>query len=287
MRTIGAIGTTRDLSSGDHVSWTYSSDAEHREVLSAFFAEGAARGERLVYFAPRSLRERLPDYLGSGEFNRLVGSGRLLTLPTEDAFGPGTAFDPDAVLGSWESLTRDAVAEGFPGLRAAGEAGWLLGHVGTGHAFDRYEFGAELLAEAVPLTALCCYDARTIHPAGIGTARAFHPKRLGPASFEAGFTMTSAGAGRVALSGEVDFVHAPAIGTLLIGAAGRVRELDLSGLRFADGAAVRALAEAAGAIASLHGSVQFRGAPPAFRRIWDVLGLGGQVAVSFESAGHE
>lgn len=148
------------------------------------------------------MRERLPDYLGSGEFDRLVGSGRLLTLPTEDAYVPGTVFDRDALLGSWESLTRDTVSEGFPAY------------------------------------------ARRARPDGCS--------------------------GRSA--------------PLLVDAAGRVRELDLSGLRFADGVAVRAPAEAAGAIASPHGNVQFRRAPPAFRRMWDVLGLAGHVAVSFEGA---
>lgn len=39
-RRVGVLDGASDLQAGDHVCWTYASDAEHRQVLTIYFSEG-------------------------------------------------------------------------------------------------------------------------------------------------------------------------------------------------------------------------------------------------------
>ncbi len=282
MRTKGTIFTGRDLSAGDHVCWSYSSDDEHRAVISSFFAEGIERGERIAYFAPVELRARLPVYVGS-RYEELSASGQLVELATEEALVPGAEFDSLTLLRGWEALTTASVDAGYRGLRAAGEAGWLLERAGLGLPFTQYEFRADLLVARVPLTALCCYDLRLLDHNAVGVARALHPLTMGQTGRDAGFSLTSAGEGTVMLAGEIDQLHAARIGTLLAEAARDITELELSGLQFVDVTGFRALAEAAAAIDSVHGRVRFTGASDSFQRTWILLGL--DARVDFASPG--
>lgn len=251
-------------------------------MLAGFFNEGLERGERLAYFAPVPCRSRFPGYLGRERTHALIQSGRLVMLPAEDACEPWIDFNPDTLLAAWEDLTRASLADGYPALRAAGEAGWLLRHLGAGHAFARYEFGADLLAESLPLTALCCYDRRILKRQTIDVARALHPLALGPDGAGAGFSIIAKGDGVVAVGGELDVVHAERIAALLESAAGRIRALDLSSLRFTDVTGLRALARAAVSIAAANGVVRFLGAPAMVRRLWGMLRLSELVPVTFE-----
>jgi MEDS: MEthanogen/methylotroph, DcmR Sensory domain len=61
---VGVLDHIAGLQTGDHVCWTYASDAEHRQVLTTFFAEGVARGEKVFYLADdETAAERLLDAL--------------------------------------------------------------------------------------------------------------------------------------------------------------------------------------------------------------------------------
>ena len=77
----GVLDRIAGLQTGDHVCWTYATDAEHRQVLTTFFAEGVARGEKVFYLADDNAGAgRLLDALGDeGQpVDRLQASGQLV-----------------------------------------------------------------------------------------------------------------------------------------------------------------------------------------------------------------
>lgn len=283
VRRVGVLTSGHGLEAGDHICWSFSNDDEQRAVLSAFYAEGVERGERLVYFAPEHLHAQLRAALGSDMVDDLIADGRLTMISCGQMANPDGSLDEGFLIDTWEAFAAESVAAGYPGLRAAGHACSLRDRAWSDRQIARYEFRADLLAARLPLTALCCYDERVLDARSIALARSVHPLVLAKGDTrDAGFTMICTAPGEVTLAGEVDVLHATTVEAALHAAGGDLRTLDLSDLRFADVTAVRAVAGAIGAIAARGNPPVIRGAPALFRRIWDLLALPEPVGGTFE-----
>jgi hypothetical protein len=95
-RAIGSLDGAAGLGAGDHVCWTYQSEEERRRVLTEFFAEGAARGDQLVYWALEDSGDpQLEGLRGArNEVDAFIETGRLVIQPARDVYAPGGTFDP-------------------------------------------------------------------------------------------------------------------------------------------------------------------------------------------------
>ncbi len=80
--------------------------------------------------------------------------------------------------------------------------------------------------------------------------------------------------GALNLEGEIDASCSEEAGSRLLAAATQTDPcVDLTNLRFADVAAIRAIAAAVHLIALRAGSIELRGASPTFRKTWELLQL--------------
>jgi hypothetical protein len=140
------------LQTGDHVCWSYASDAEHRQVLTTYFAEGIARGERVVYLAGDAAAARVMDALRDGgqPVDRLLATGPLVVKAAEEAYTPGGVFDPDALLDLLRTWVEEAAQKGWTGVRGAGEVAWLLGRPDVEGRWGGYELRVDVLASRQP-----------------------------------------------------------------------------------------------------------------------------------------
>jgi hypothetical protein len=245
-RATGSLDGAAGLGAGDHLCWTYASDEERRQVLATFFAEGAAAGEQLVYWALEGSSDPLLDDLRGSrdEVDALLATGRLLVQPAQAVYTPGKEFDSDAMLDNFRVLLAQALQEGHSGLRVATEVGWLLGHPDALEHWDAYELRADLLAAQLPLTVICGYDMRQCDPAELPIIQSVHQLQSPPASPGTPLRRHGTADGGLGLEGELDFLWAGKVESLLTATAGDLRRplLDLSGLGFADVAGVRAIA---------------------------------------------
>jgi anti-anti-sigma factor len=278
-RGVGVLDDVGGLQTGDHVCWTYDSDVEHRRVVTAFSSEGVTRGEKVVYLADGEEAARLVDALGDeGQpVDRLLGGGQLVVKAAEEAYTPGGAFDPDAILGLVRALVQGAVEEGWTGLRAAGEVAWLQGRPDAEDRWAGYELRVDLLAARLAYTGLCCYDLRVCGAAATMVPQAVHPLRLTPPAPDDRplFGVHGTADGGLGLVGEIDCWCAEDVRALVTAAAGDLHApvLDVSGLRFADVAAMRMIAAVAHDLARTHGRVRLHGVSPTFRKVWGLLQL--------------
>lgn len=117
-----------DLPWGTHFSLLYRSKEELLEVIIPYYRTGLARGDRCLLITGVLLNEaearaaltegipRLDDYLERGQME---------IIPRGKWYLPDGKFEQTKVLELWKRRIREAVARGYPGLRASGDVSWL------------------------------------------------------------------------------------------------------------------------------------------------------------------
>jgi anti-anti-sigma regulatory factor len=241
-----------ELQSGDHVCWIYDSDKEHREILTRFFKEGLERDERLLYLARRFTVENVTAYLQDAgiEVKDALRSGQLTVMDAEAAYIGEDGFQPERLADASCEEAMQAVVDGYRGLRAASETGWLAAEVVSPARLVEYEFRVDEVVSSLPQIGLCGYDARCVDADWLLALQAVHPSRiLSPSARPSPFTITRAD-GAIAIQGEVDQTCCKAFSLALRAVAASLSSrqemiLDLIGLRFRDLTGLRAVARLA------------------------------------------
>jgi anti-anti-sigma regulatory factor len=239
----GAIG----LHPGDHVCWTYGSDQEHREVLTGFLTQGLKRNERVVYLGRRYSEDTVLSYLRQAgvadkQFRRL---GQLVIEDLHQAVLGDGEFQSERSARAFQQAAAQAVADGYRGLRVAGETASLVPGSLNALALVEHEFWVTPTVASAPLTALCGYDTRFCDPDCLLAAQAVHPLRVTSASMRASSFHLGIGArGEVVFEGKADWSCRGAFQLALQAAAARGSSrlvLDLGQLGFIDLSCLRAL----------------------------------------------
>jgi hypothetical protein len=166
------------------------------QVAGPFLAEGAARGELLMYVAeaPRpATAARLRDRYGS----RVIRVARIA-----EVYGESGIIDADAQLGMFAAVLADALAAGFSGLRIAADNTPLVTDERRLAAWIRWEHVADRFMADNPATALCAFDGHRVDVNSMRHLATLHPLSSA-ADAQPRFRMYSDG-GSLCLEGDVD-----------------------------------------------------------------------------------
>lgn len=277
-RTCGLLDDLSGLHPGDHICWSYGSDEEHRRTLTAYMLEGLKRQERLVIFTHHYSPQKISGYLESAgvEVESLVASRQLVFLSAPDVYAPAGTFEPGPMLEQFELAVENALADGYPSLRAASETEWLLPAFSDPETLLQFEFEAERLVSRLKLTGLCGFDRRRCDPALLLRLEAIHPARS-MTSFgqQSTFGISASPSGDIAVDGEIDLLGRDAWDTVLGIVSQDVSSLtlDMARVDFIDAAALRSLAGVAARLASEGGSVTLHSLHGSARRCLELLDL--------------
>lgn len=276
MRARGVAGSVGGLGVSDHVCWTFGSDEEYRDFRDAalyFAADGMALRQRLVYVSERRADDVLSDLRSLGDPDALRRNGALVVQQVADVYpGGGPITDAEAQLTAFDEAVRQAMTDGFSGVRVVAEVSalvcepaWCDTHAAWEQLADRY------MAAPHPLAALCGYDQRIVGCAGASVLASVHPVRHDDTATFSVF----ADDGAVCLEGEVDAFQVPLLERALAAVpdapGGEPLVVDLSELAFIDVAGTSVLARhVAGRVAG-GAEVHVRRARPLVRRLWAML----------------
>jgi anti-anti-sigma regulatory factor len=261
---------------GDHLCLPFGSEAEQREVVSAYIADGLRRGERVLYFADRTHPDAIDAWLGphSVDGALAIARGQLDVRPAGDG-----AFDPVELVVGIRDAVRDARAAGFKGLRLTGEMSWALrgdlGHL----SLHEYESGvASTVVNTGDLAAVCQYDERVFATADLPALLARHAGvvHVDPLRDDRRLRIARTHSPRgLRFGGVIDDSTAGPLADALAEAAGWSSAepwlvLDLTELDFIDVAGIRSLVRFAESLASRR-RVTVRGMPAAMRRVLAIM----------------
>ena len=171
--------TLGGLRASGHLCFPYESEDERRRTLVAFIREGLARRERCLYIGvPVDQDDVMAALEAAGvRAERAVERGDLVLATQGETYLRTGGFDVDDSLALMEGLVDRALADGYVGLRATGEASaplpdelWRL--------VLRYEARLNERLSRRPFVALCRFHAEEIPPERVQDVLRTHPLAL-------------------------------------------------------------------------------------------------------------
>jgi anti-anti-sigma factor len=284
VRVHGRVVEVPEAGPSDHVCWVYDDDRDLDAAVGRFLTGGLARGDRLLVVGEGMIETLSTATLPFGGTDTLVAKGALQTLTLADAYDPTGRFVPEQQLAFYAAATRQAIDDGYRGLRLVAEVSALALDPVHRPALVRWEHLADdLVAHGAGFTAMCAYRAElgaetldevaTVHPL------VHTPEGVPP--FQVFFDD-----GRVVVAGSVDSFTADRLGTVLAATPvdGPHTVLDLGRLEFVDVAGCRALARWAQAVCARPAQLRVTGASRLVERMWRLLALDDLAPVTFAGA---
>jgi MEDS: MEthanogen/methylotroph, DcmR Sensory domain/STAS domain len=264
MRGAGVVTDVRGRGPHDHLCWAYDDPASYDRHAAMFLAEGLAAGQRIWLMTGRggdTAAEIIPGFAGA------IRDGAAEVMSMTDLYPADGLVDPEALTDGYAAATDLALADGFSGLRIAGDGTHFLTGPAQVDAFVRFEHLVDRLMIERPFAAVCGFDRGRVDDATLTAVAAVHPlvnADLTP-------VRVYAGDGYRVLAGELDWASRDTFPTLLArtdtAAAGRVI-LDVSELRFVDHRSLLAIEAYA---YTYDRRVVLRGGRPPLLRLLDLL----------------
>ena len=152
---VNALG---DMPWGSRVCMFYEAKEDLLDTVGPFFKAGLESNEFCLWApsdpvtveeARLELRRRISD------FDRHLAAGNMEIAPGREWYLDGDRFDLDRINAAWDQKLRGALANGYDGMRASGDAFWL--HTKHWEEFCDYERQLNTMLKGRPLTLLCTY----------------------------------------------------------------------------------------------------------------------------------
>lgn len=143
---------------GSHICMFYETPQDLIDIEGLYFGAGLAAGEFCVCALSgpvdreaiiAGLRRSIPD------FDRHLEGGHIEFMPGYKWRLRGDEIDPQRIARGWAAKLAEALAKGFTGMRAAGNALWIEDH--PWKDFEEYEVELGRMMEGRRMIALCTY----------------------------------------------------------------------------------------------------------------------------------
>jgi anti-anti-sigma factor len=170
----------------------------------------------------------------------VLASSQLVVAPADHHMVSGNRFDPGERIGLLMEGVRHALAEGFEGLRFAGDASCVADVRAGTELLTRYEYDVSPAFDQ-PLTMLCLFDSARFSATEIGALEDAHDIRidLQPPTGRLETVTSTVQPRRCRIIGEIDGCNLAQLVEVVNRLAAHDDDihLDLSELRFIDAAA--------------------------------------------------
>ncbi|MFF4604757.1 MEDS domain-containing protein [Streptomyces sp. NPDC001339] len=171
----------QQLRPGDHAFVSYGDDEVRWEAVAAFVRLGLARGEKvLVLPCPGVPADEVLARIDFPSHSTVSARERdqLVVSSMREVIRPDAEFTAARQMARLSRETDRAAAEGYAGLRAFIDMGWVAA-LGIGiEAMTARETSAHALFAGRPYTEICAYDRRRFDRAVLTAMERAHPRTL-------------------------------------------------------------------------------------------------------------
>jgi len=150
------------------VGWVFSGRAEFDALAGPFLAEGAERGERLMYVAAHT---------GPG-IRGVLGSRDVQVASIAEVYGASGIVDAAGQRATFAAALADALADGYTGIRVAADNTPLVSDAVRLAAWVRWEITADRFMSENQVTGLCAFDRRQVDVDRLRHLATLHPAVL-------------------------------------------------------------------------------------------------------------
>nr|WP_304364224.1 PAS domain S-box protein [Methanocalculus taiwanensis] len=155
----------------------YTSDEEHRKVITAYLRHGLTTNQKVIYIVDERTNEQILRYLRDDGLDPkpYLESGQLEILDAQESYLKGGTFDPEAMIRLLSALTDAALAEGYSALRVTGEMTWALRDLPGTDRLIEYENLLNTFLPENSCIGICQYDRRRFPPDALVDVILTHP----------------------------------------------------------------------------------------------------------------
>jgi len=144
--------------SGRHICLFYAAKKDLIDLVVPYFNEGLKLNKFCMWVVSKPLgvkeaKEILSRRIRS--FDTYMKKGQLEILDCKDWYLKSGKFNPKEVLESWARKEKQAIKEGFSGLRVSGDTSWLRQKDWAN--FIHYEKKVDKLIPKLKMSVLCTY----------------------------------------------------------------------------------------------------------------------------------
>jgi len=169
MRNRGTRFECLRLRPHDHVGWVFSGQAEFDALAGSFLAEGAARGERLMYVAAD------PGPAAAAGLRSALGADAVQIASIAEVYGASAVVDATAQRATFSSALASALADGYSGIRVAADNTPMVADERRMAAWVRWEMTADRFMSENPVTGLCAFDGEKVDVDRLRHLATLHP----------------------------------------------------------------------------------------------------------------
>ena len=180
----------------DHMGWVFAGSSGFAALAGPFLAEGAARGERLMYVAAD------PSPVALAGLSEVFGLRALQVASTAEVYGASGVVDPPSQRATFAAALADARAEGYSGIRVAADNTSLVADEVRLAAWIRWEILADRFMSENPVTGLCAFDQEQVDVDRLRHLATLHP--LSSAASPVPQFRLFADSGELCVEGEID-----------------------------------------------------------------------------------
>ena len=153
----------------DHVGWVFSGQAEFDALAGPFLAEGADRGERLIYVAAD------PGPAAAARLCAALGPDAVQFASIAEVYGASGIVDAAVQRDTFASALADALADGYNGIRVAADNTPMVTDDQRMAAWVRWEIIADRFMSENPVTGLCAFDGNKVDVNRLRHLAMLHP----------------------------------------------------------------------------------------------------------------
>jgi len=116
------------LKGGEHLCMIYDTEEEKNAFLFQFVKLGFERNEKVIYILDGDNSDEIAGCMKKWglDIGGYLESGQFVFLPYSEAYFKEGSFEPDRLVDNLRFETEKASAEGYSGMRIAGEMAWVL-----------------------------------------------------------------------------------------------------------------------------------------------------------------
>lgn len=154
------------LKPGDHVCCLYSTDEEHKNLITPFLKGGLDNNEKVLYIADDNTSDNIKGYLADDgvDADKYIEKGQLNIITFREFYTMDGIINPENMIKTLRDEVKKAVEEGYDALRATGEMSWALRDLPGSDRLMEYETKLNEFFPKNEILAICQYDTRLFSP---------------------------------------------------------------------------------------------------------------------------
>jgi hypothetical protein len=151
---------------GDHVCSIYKNKEQQFSSLIPFFKIGLESNQKCIYIVDENSKEEIfEEFEKRGiEINKFTQSNQFVLLTKRETYLKDGSFDPDKMINLLKETEKNALNEGYSGMRVTGEMTWVLENVKGSEKVIEYEAKLNVFFPHSKSTAICQYNENKFKP---------------------------------------------------------------------------------------------------------------------------